>query len=120
MTKFDLVFADRDDGTKVWSAKCHGCESVIVGERSPQVVVLRAEMLTVFEFDRLKIMIREAWDAARKSGYPIAIPDPRIKLESVVDHGDLQRALEAHAGACPKRKPPRPEPTSMPGPGEPR
>lgn len=121
-TKFSLVFSERDDGTKVWAAECQGCGELLVGERYPQVTVLRVSSgMSTPQFEQLMRMAAATWDSARKSGHPVVIGDPRIEVEKTVDHGDLQRALETHADAClPRRELSRPEPTSMPGPGEPR
>lgn len=120
-TKFSLVFDDRDDGTKVWSAECQRCGGLVVGERYAQVTVLRVspEMPTS-QFEQIKEMARGAWNHARETGFPVIIGDSRIEVDKTIDSGDLQRALEAHAAACPKRDLPRPEPTSLPGSGEPR
>jgi len=121
-TKFGLLFAERDDGTKVWSAECQDCGTVLVGERYPQVTVLRVDKsLPPAQFEQLKRMAAAAWENARKSGHPVVIGDPRVTVELTFDHGDLQRALEAHADGCAaKAGLRRPDPTSMPGPGEPR
>jgi len=100
-TKFGLVFSERDDGTKVWAAECQGCGELLVGERYPQVTVLRVESgMPPSQFEQLKRIAAAAWDSARKNGHPVVIGDPRIEVEKTVDHGDLQRALEAHAEKC--------------------
>jgi hypothetical protein len=88
---FILTFDERDDGVKTWSACCSRCAAQLVG------------------------------DNARKTGHPVVIGDHRIVVDKIVDHGDLQRSLEVHAESCPRKSDlARPEPTSMPGPGEPR
>lgn len=96
---FGLVFNERDDGVKVWSAECQGCGVSLFGERVSQVTVVRADVHPV-QFYQLKKMVALAWDDAKKTGHPIVINHPDIKVESVHDHGDLQRALEAHAEVC--------------------
>jgi hypothetical protein len=144
--RFDLKFDDRDDGTKVWAARCQDCDALLVGERYPQVTVVRVdESVPPAQFEQLKRMAAAAWDNARKTGHPVVVGDHRIVVDKTVDHGDLQRALEAHADACLRSKPQpghtcvdgalkswdrtacgdcrrltKPEPASLPGPGEPR
>jgi len=121
-TKFGLLFAERDDGTKVWSAECQDCGTVLVGERYPQVTVLRVDKsLPPAQFEQLKRMAADAWKRARETGSPVVVMGHTIEVDAVPDNGDMQRALEAHASGCPARRElQRPEPTSMPGPGEPR
>lgn len=105
-TRFGLVFDERDDGVKVWSAECQGCGTMIVGELSPQVVVVQtAEPMPTAQFEQLKAVIGKAWDYAKRSGYPILNGVPGVKIESTIDHGDLQRALEAHAECCGRPRP---------------
>lgn len=103
-TKFGLVLDVRDDGTKVWAAECQRCGAVIVGERCPPVTIIRARIGTdpipAQHFDRIRKQVHDAWLAARKTGSPIVMVDDRFTISSTHDHGDLQRALEAHEDAC--------------------
>lgn len=123
-TKFSLVFDVREDGTKVWAAECQRCGGMVVGELYPQVTLVKlapgSPPLSPSQFDQLRQMLRRAWDEARRTGTPIVIADDRFVVESVNDHGDVQRALEAHAEKCGSSTRERPPATSMPGPGEPR
>lgn len=109
-TKFGLVFDDRDDGTKVWSAECQGCGALIVGERYPQVTVISlregSPPMSPVQFDQFRQQARAAWEQTRKTGAPIVIADDRVVVASTHDSGDLQRALETHAGVCPRAKSP--------------
>lgn len=105
--EFRLLFDERDDGTKVWSAKCQGCGTALVGELYPPVTVvsLRPDSAPLFEpVDSVRFMIKKAWETARAAGTPIFIPDDRFVVSTVPDSGDLQRALEAHQGCCPASK----------------
>lgn len=88
-TTFDLAFDERDDGTHVWAATCRGCGATIVGERRAPVVVIRT-------------LDERAWEHVARTGQPIIIGDPRIEFTTVPDHDGVQRALEAHAAACPR------------------
>lgn len=98
-TSFGLTFSERDDGVKVWSAECQGCGALLFGERVSQVTVVRTAGHPG-RFKELKEMAALAWDNAKRTGHPIVIGGPDIKVESVHDHGDLQRALEAHVEVC--------------------
>jgi hypothetical protein len=103
-TKFGLVFNERDDGTKVWSAECQGCGTVLVGEWYPQVTVIGVKEgsspLSAADFSSLIKQSSATWDRARKTGSPVILGDDRFEIKSTHDHGDLQRALEAHAEKC--------------------
>lgn len=116
-TKFSLVFNDRDDGTKVWAAECQGCGTLIVGERYPSVAVLKVKAgteMSPVEFSHIVTQAATMWKRARENGTPLVIADDRMVVETAYDHGDLQRALEAHQASCPNRE--RGVPT-MPIPG---
>jgi len=119
---FDLVFDEREDKTKTWRARCRDCDAVLVGERNPPVAVLRVlSDVPAAQFEQLKRMAADAWKRARETGSPVVVMGHTIEVDAVPDNGDMQRALEAHASGCPARRElQRPEPTSMPGPGEPR
>lgn len=121
-TKFDLAFSERDDGTKVWAAWCRECGVMLVGERYPPVTVVRlapgAAPVSASEFEAVKTRVCAAWETARKTGNPIVIADNRFVIAPVIDHGDLQRALEGHADKCSRTQS---GPVSLPvaGPGSP-
>ncbi len=104
-SQFDLRFDDREDGTKVWAARCIDCDATLVGERYPQVSILRVNIddMPPSQFDQLKKAADAAWKHARENGTPVIIGDHRIVIDKTVDHGDLQRALEAHAESCPAK-----------------
>lgn len=96
-TQFYLVFSEREDGQKVWTARCLGCDAQLVGERSPAVVLLGVKGdVPPAQFETFKQTVRRAWDEARKSGSPIVYSNNMLNLAEVHTHGDLQRALEAH------------------------
>lgn len=103
-TKFSLVFDVREDGTKVWVAECQGCGSLLVGERYPQVTLVKlaehSPPVSSVQFDGIKQQVRVAWEQARRTGNPIVVADNRFVVESINDNGDLQRALEAHSESC--------------------
>lgn len=106
-TQFGLTFDEREDGTKVWTAKCWNCETMLMGERNPPVTVISlregAEPLPPSQFDQFKFMVNKAWEHARSTGRPIVVGDDRFEVKSVPDNSDLQRALEAHAESCPAK-----------------
>lgn len=101
-SQFIITFDERDDGTKTWSATCSSCATSFVGERYPQVTILRvnADDMSTSQFNQLGMAAAAAWKQARESGTPVIIGDPRIMVDKTIDHGDLQRALEAHAEIC--------------------
>lgn len=105
-SQFIITFDERDDGTKTWSATCSSCATSFVGERYPQVSILRVNTddMPSSHFEQLKKTAAAAWKQARENGTPVVIGDPRIVVDKTVDHGDLQRALEAHAEICPARR----------------
>jgi hypothetical protein len=100
-TKFYLVFDEREDGAKVWTARCGACDVQLVGERAREVTVLTVSKdVPPSQFEAFKQRVRHAWDEARKTGHPIAISDSSVKITKVPDRDGLERALEAHAEIC--------------------
>lgn len=105
-SNFIITFDERDDGKKTWSATCSSCATSFVGERYPQVSILRvnSDNMPPSQFDQLKRTAAAAWKQARENGTPVIIGDHRIVVDKTIDHGDLQRALEAHAENCPAKR----------------
>lgn len=103
-TTFYVTLDVRDDGTKVWVAKCHRCDAVIVGEQcAPITIVTASEHIPSSQIATLNREVRRAWEEARKTGNPIVVPYPYLEVSTVPDHG-LQRALDAHVDNCTKGK----------------
>lgn len=97
---FNVVFDTRDDGTRVWSAKCLHCDAVIVGEVSSDVPVIQAtENVPPSAIGTLNRQVKHAWLDAKKTGTPFVIPNPHFEVITLPDHG-LQRAIDAHIEAC--------------------
>lgn len=97
---FNIVLDTRDDGVKVWMAKCLRCDAVIVGESAGDVPVLKSlTYLAPAQVTAINKQARSAWLDAKKNGVPFVIPTPDFELVTLPDHG-LQRALDAHVEAC--------------------
>lgn len=100
---WNVVLDEREDGTKVWSAKCLRCDAVLVGEHAhPIPVVTLEDNVPPSQFDNLRRQLKTAWEKSRATGEPIIVPDRSITISTIPDHG-LQRALDAHSEACSKR-----------------
>jgi hypothetical protein len=97
---FNIVLDTRDDGTKVWSAKCLRCDAVIVGESAHSIPIVKILVpIPPSQMEQVRRQVRDAWEMARKTGNPVVLPDNTVEVESLPDHG-LQRALDAHIDSC--------------------
>ncbi len=93
----------RDDGTRVFTAKCFHCDKVIVGDASSWAPVVQAvNPIPPNQQQRIPGEVRKAWLSAKEGGYPFTLPTPDLAIVTWPDHG-LQHALNAHIEACPKR-----------------
>lgn len=105
---WNVVLDQREDGTKVWTAKCLKCDAVLVGEHAHPVPIIKVigppdhPPMSPIAMDSLRRQAVKSWEDARKTGNPIVVPDHRIEILTIPDHG-LQRALDAHSEACSKR-----------------
>ena len=105
-TEFNVVLDTREDGTKVWSAKCRRCDAVLVGEQAHEVPIIQVKRhMPASQFEDFVRQLRKKWEEARKTGTPVAMlgDEDDIEVITLPDHG-LQRALDAHVEVCSKQE----------------
>lgn len=97
---FNIVLDTRDDGTRVFTAKCLRCDAVIVGEVNTNIPVVQATThVPPQAIPTLNRQVRAGWIDAKKNGVPFVIPNPDFEVITLPDHG-LQVALDAHVDVC--------------------
>lgn len=100
---FNVMLDTRDDGTRVFTAKCFHCDAVIVGEATSWAPVVQAmNHLPPQQQQKLPSEVRKAWLAAKEGGFPFTLPSPDLAIVTWPNHG-LQHALDAHIEKCPKK-----------------
>jgi hypothetical protein len=97
---FMVTLDTRDDGTKVWVAKCQRCDAMLVGESAHSIPIVKVVVpVPPSQMEQFRRQVTAAWELARKTGNPVVLPDRTVEIEPMPDHG-LQRALDAHVENC--------------------
>ena len=100
---FNIVLDTRDDGTRVWSAKCLRCDAVLVGESAPPIPIVEfTRPYPPVTLEAARKQLHTLWERSRKTGAPLVLPYDTVEIVTMPDHG-LQRALDAHCEACEPR-----------------
>lgn len=100
--QFNVVLDTRDDGTRVFTAKCPRCDVVIVGEVATGIPVVQAKHhFAPSQVGTLTKNVQRAWLDAKERGVPFVVPTPDFEVVTLPDHG-LQHALDAHIEKCGK------------------